>query len=475
MIFMYIGYTVERTEVTMYEESYSQTISKKAEQLKFPAEIKGASMKSKSNFATNSQEFYTARLTFESRRSILFKFKALLKYLGPAFIVSVAYIDPGNFATNISGGSKFNYSLVWVILWSNIMAIFLQCLSAKLGIATGRNLPQMCGKVFSRRTNWCFWIIAEIAAMATDLAEFLGGTLGFYLLFHIPMVYAGIITAVLTFLIVYLGKYGQRVIEVIILLLVTVICTAYTIELFLAKPDWALAGLHILIPSLPNGGAVLIAVGMLGATVMPHVIYLHSQLVQDRNKALTEKEKKKHLKMERIDIAIAMNIAFVVNAAMVIVAAAVFFRNNIIVNSIEQAQKSLSPLLGAASSGAFGMALIASGLSSAAVGTMAGQTIMQGFVGINIKDNVTRIVTMFPGAIIILVGLNPMQVLVLSQVILSFILPVAIIPMLIITKRKDLMGSLVNKPITNIVGVIVTTVIIVANAALLYLTFSGKV
>lgn len=403
------------------------------------------------------------------------KIKQLVEFLGPAFVVSVAYIDPGNFATNISGGSKFNYALVWVILWSNLMAIFLQSMSAKLGIATGYNLPQMCGKLFSRKANWVFLIFAELAAMATDLAEFLGGTLGLYLLFHIPMVYAGLITAVITFIIVYSSKYGQRVVEVIITILVAVICVSYTLELFLARPDWGAAGYHLLIPSVPSGEAVFIAVGMLGATVMPHVIYLHSQLVQCRNKDQTEEEKKKHLKLERIDIAIAMNIAFIVNAAMVIVSAAVFFQNGIVVETIEQAQHSLVPLLGEASSAAFGFALIASGLSSSAVGTMAGQTIMQGFVGLNIPDNVTRLVTMAPGMLIIVLGINPMKALVLSQVTLSFVLPLAIIPMLVITGKKELMGGLVNKPITNVTGWVITGVIVCMNAILLYLTFSGNV
>jgi NRAMP (natural resistance-associated macrophage protein) metal ion transporters len=407
--------------------------------------------------------------------SIITKIKSFMKFLGPAFIVSVAYIDPGNFATNISGGSKFNYILLWVILWSNLMAIFLQSLSAKLGIATGHSLPSMCGKVFSKRVNWGFWIIAELGAMATNLAEFLGGTLGFYMLFHIPMEFAGLITAVLTFLIVYVGKYGQRVVEVIISILVAVICISYSVELLLAKPDWSQVGFHVILPSLPNGEAVLIAVGMLGATVMPHVIYLHSNLVQQRNQGLSIVEKKKHLKMERFDIIIAMNIAFVINASMVIVSAAVFYKNGLIVTSIEQAKDTLAPLLGAASSGAFAIALIASGLSSSAVGTMAGQTIMQGFVGLNIKDNITRLVTMLPGMVIIFLGINPMRALVISQVTLSFILPVAIIPMLLITNRKEHMGELKNKPITNVVGWMISGVIISANALLLYLTFSGNV
>ena len=428
-------------------------------------------MSKKCTYASTSQKHVLA----VKEGNFLSKIKYLLKFLGPAFIVSVAYIDPGNFATNISGGSLFNYNLIWVILWSNLMAIFLQTMSAKLGIATGYNLPQMCGKVFSRKVNWCFWIVAELAAMATDLAEFLGGTLGFYLLFHIPMVYAALITAAITFVIVYMAKYGQRIVEFIISAFVAVICIAYTIEIFLSKPDWALAGLHSLVPSLPNGEAVLIAVGMLGATVMPHVIYLHSQLVQHRNHDLDEEKKKRHLKMERLDIIIAMNIAFIVNAAMVIVSAAVFYRNGMAVNTIEQAHQSLSPLLGAASGGAFGLALIASGLSSSAVGTMAGQTIMQGFVGLNINENITRIITMLPGMFIILIGFNPMEALVLSQVILSFILPVAIIPMLLIARRKDLMGSLVNKPITNVFGWIITCIIITANAVLLFLTFTGGI
>lgn len=399
--------------------------------------------------------------------------KTIAQFLGPAFVVSVAYIDPGNFATNISGGAAFNYNLLWVILWSNLMAIFLQTLSAKLGIATGCNLPQMCGKVFPRKLNWCFWVLAELAAMATDLAEFIGGALGFQLLFHIPIAVAGCITAGLTFFIIYLGKYGQRVVELVISLFIAIICISYALELFLAKPDWQQVGLHALFPSLPGKDAVLIAVGMLGATVMPHVIYLHSQLVQQRNRDLTQEDKKKHYRLERLDVTIAMNLACLVNAAMVIVSAAVFYKNQIPVTTMEQAKESLSPLLGAISGQIFAIALIASGLSSSAVGTMAGQTVMQGFVGLKIKDSVTRIITIFPAMLIILSGMNPMRALVLSQVVLSFILPAAIIPLLLLTRRKELMGPLVNKPITNVMGWIIATVILTANIALLSLTFIG--
>jgi len=415
---------------------------------------------------TKNQRFFGT-----ARKSI----GTLFKFLGPAFIVSVAYIDPGNFATNISGGSTYNYSLIWVILLSNLMAIFLQTLSAKLGIATDLNLPQMCGVAFKRSVNWVFWIVAELAAMATDLAEFLGGTLGLYLLFNIPMAYAGLITALITFFIVYISRYGQRAVEIVISVLVSVICIAYAAELFLSQPDMNQALLHTVIPSLPDGGAVLIAVGMLGATVMPHVIYLHSQLVQSRNHNPGIAAKKRHLKMEKADIVIAMNIAFIVNAAMVIVSAAVFFKNGIEVTTIEQAHQSLSPLMGNFSAAAFGIALLASGLSSSAVGTMAGQTILQGFVGLKISDTWTRLITMIPGMLIILLGVNPMQALIISQVTLSFVLPIAIIPMLLITGKKKYMGELVNKPATKVLGWIICGAIVALNMLLLYITFTGQV
>jgi manganese transport protein len=403
------------------------------------------------------------------------RFLQLIRYLGPAFVVSVAYIDPGNFATNISGGSKFNYSLIWVILVSNLMAIFLQTMSAKLGIATRSSLPEMCSKVFPRPVNWFFWFMAELAAMATDLAEFLGGTLGLNLLFHIPMTYAALLTGLLTFLICYMEKYGQKTVEAIITVLVAIISVAYVIELFLAKPDWAQVGIHTFVPSLPDGKAVVIAVGMLGATVMPHVIYLHSQLVQCRCKDDTTIEgKKHHLKMEKIDIAIAMNIAFFVNAAMVVVSAAVFFANGVQVETMQEAHRSLEPLLGPLSGGAFGIALLASGLSSSAVGTMAGQTIMKGFVNISIPVNLRRLITMAPALIIIALGVNPMNALVLSQVVLSFILPIPIIQLLIITGRKDLMGEFVNKRWVQGLGTAIAGVIILLNAVLLILTFLGQ-
>ena len=414
------------------------------------------------------QEIGFERLQCGGKSSLLKRVRVLLGYLGPAFIVSVAYVDPGNFGTNIIGGSKFNYNLIWVILWSNLMAIFLQTLSAKLGIATGTNLPEMCSRVFSRPTNWGLFLVAEVAAMATDLAEFLGASLGFYLLFGMPLVYAALITGVITLIITSLEKYGQPFIELIIGSLVAVICAAYCFELFLAKPDWQAIAFHTIVPSLPNEEALLIAAGMLGATVMPHVIYLHSSLVQCRNISGDEMHKLKHLRLAKIDISIAMNIAFIINAAMVIVSAAVFFKQGIAVETIEQAHHSLGPLLGSWSSAAFGIALLASGLSSSVVGTMAGQTILKGFVNLDIPLIVRRLLTMLPAIIIISLGVNPMRALLISQVILSFALPGAIIPLIIITNRKDIMGALTNRPFTRNTGYVIVSIIIVLNVLLLY-------
>jgi len=379
---------------------------------------------------------------------------------------------PGNFATNISGGSQFNYSLIWVILWSNLIAIFLQVMSAKLGIATGKNLPEMCAKVFSKRANWFFWIIAEIGAMATDLAEFLGGALGITLLFNLPMWVSCLITGVLTFLICHMEKYGQKIVEVVITALVAVISISYIIEIFLSGPDWGQVAFHTLVPEIPGTKALFIAVGMLGATVMPHVIYLHSELVQYRCKGTSEEDKMHHLKMEKIDIAIAMNIAFFVNAAMVVISAAVFFSHHMVINIMEEAHQSLAPMLGSLSSGAFGIALLASGLSSSAVGTIAGQTIMKGFVGLSIPVQVRRIVTMLPAMAIILMGINPMNALLWSQVALSFILPIPIIQMISISNKKKLMGRFTNSVKIHRIGILITSVVIILNVVLILQTFN---
>lgn len=398
--------------------------------------------------------------------------QGLMKFLGPAFVVSVAYMDPGNFGTNISGGSKFGYMLVWVILWSNLMAIFVQTLSAKLGIATGDSLPNHCGRVFSRPVNWGLWSVGTVAAMATDLAEFLGGVLGFHLLLGIPMIWAAVLTVVVAYIICHMEKYGQIVVERIITAMVAVISFAYVFELFLAKPEWSKVAYHLAVPSLTTD-SVLIAAGMLGATVMPHVIYLHSYLVQPRRREDVE-HCRHHLKMAKIDVFIAMNLAFVVNAAMVIVSAAVFNTNGFAVDSIEGCFQTLKPLLGEWAQFAFGAALLASGLSSATVGTMAGQVILSGFVGLDIPINIRRIITMLPGFLIIMAGVNPIIALVLSQVALSFALPAAIIPLMIITAKKDIMGEFANSRLTNVVGSIIVTLIVALNAVLFYLLVTGQ-
>lgn len=407
------------------------------------------------------------RLEFRRAPSILSK---VLKYMGPAFVVSVAYMDPGNFATNLSAGSRFNYSLVWVILWSNLCAILLQTLSAKLGIATGMNLPEHCRHLFSRPVNVFLWVVGVVAAMATDLAEFLGGALGLYLLFGIPVVWAALLTGLLSYLLLALDRYGQNFVELAITALVSVISAAYVGELFLAKPVWPQVALHTLVPSL-NKDSILVAVGMLGATVMPHVIFLHSQLVQSRrNRSL--KAMREHLFLEKVDVFIAMNTAFIINAAMVVVSAATFYSRGIALNSIEVAHETLTPLLGPLSSVAFAVALLASGLSSSAVGTLAGQVIMDGFIHVKLPVWAQRLITMAPALVIISLGLNPVNVLVISQVILSFALPAAIIPLLLVTSRKEVMGAFTNSTLTRAAGWVVAGLIVGLNVTLLHMTFA---
>jgi len=400
------------------------------------------------------------------------KATGLLKYLGPAFVVSVAYMDPGNFGTNISGGSQFGYNLLWVVLWSNIMAIFVQILSAKVGIATGIGLPVHCGNVFSRPTNWVLWSIATVAAMATDLAEFLGGVLGFYLLFNIPLLWSAALTGTITYLICHMQKYGQQLVERIITTMVAVISIAYVWEMFMSSPAWGQVAYHVAVPMLTSD-SVLVAVGMLGATVMPHVIYLHSHLVQSR-RTNDETDCIHHLKMAKIDVFFAMNMAFIVNAAMVIVSAALFNGNGLSVDSIEAAYMTLQPLMGTMAAGAFGLALLASGLSSATVGTMAGEVILNGFVGFDIPISIRRLITMLPGMAILMIGINPMTALITSQVILSFALPGAIIPLMLISNKAQIMGRFKNSCSTNIMGWLIVSMILTMNALLLYLIFTGQ-
>jgi manganese transport protein len=399
---------------------------------------------------------------------------SLLPFLGPAFIASVAYVDPGNFATNIQGGAQFGYTLLWVILFSNLLAMLVQTLSAKLGIATGHNLAEHCRLSFPKPVVWFLWGLMEVVAMATDLAEFLGAALGFNLLLGIPLWIAGLLTALATFVILGLERYGFRPLEAVITSFVGIIAISYVIETFLDKPNWGIVAYHAVVPQFSGPESILLATGILGATVMPHAIYLHSALTQSRIVVREPKQLKRLFHFELIDVLIAMGVASLVNGAMLIMAASTFNSQGITsVGTIQQAYRTLQPLLGRASGWVFALSLLASGLSSASVGTMAGQIIMQGFVNLEIPVWVRRLVTMIPSLVVIFLGLDPTRTLVLSQVALSFGLPFAIIPLVMFTSRRSLMGVLTNHRFTSLLAWMATGLIVVLNIYLLYATFAG--
>src|SRR3954463_3241830 len=397
----------------------------------------------------------------------------ILPFLGPAFVACVAYIDPGHFATTIAGGSKFGYTLVWVIVAANLMAMLIQTLSAKLGIATGRNLPEVCREHFSRRTSFALWIQAEVIAMATDLAEFLGAAIGFHLLFGIDLFPAALLTGVTAFLILGLQRFGFRPFEAVIAAIVGVIGVCYLGEIFYAKPPLGTVGKHAFVPEFSGSESVLLAVGILGATVMPHVIYLHSALLQDRVKHQTEEQARRLYRFTRIDVVIAMTIAGLINIAMLVVAASTFYKSGLLdVDSLEIAHKTLSGLLGGHSSTLFALALLGSGLSSSTVGTLAGQVVMQGFIRRRIPVTVRRLVTMLPALIVIAIGLDPSRTLVISQVVLSFGIPFALVPLVLFTRDKEIMGPLVNHRATTAVATVIASLISALNFFLLYQTFT---
>jgi manganese transport protein len=381
-------------------------------------------------------------------------------------------MDPGNFATNIAGGSKFGYTLVWVIVASNLMAMLIQTLSAKLGIATGRNLPEICRERFSRRTSIGLWVQAEAIAMATDLAEFLGAALGFHLLLGWALFPSAVVTGIASFLILGLQRYGFRPLEAVIATLVGVIGACYLVELTFADPDWGQVARHAVVPSFQGGDSLLLAVGILGATVMPHVIYLHSALTQDRIVPESPEDAKTLLRYTRIDVIVAMTIAGLINMSMLVMAAATFFRTGQEnVDSLEGAHETLEPILGGASATLFALALLASGLSSSAVGTMSGQVVMQGFIQRRIPLFVRRAVTMAPAFVVIALTDNISRTLVISQVVLSFGIPFALIPLVMFTSRRDVMGVLVNRRLTIVAAVIVAALISGLNIFLLAQTF----
>ena len=397
--------------------------------------------------------------------------RAYLAFAGPAVIASIAYMDPGNFATNIQAGAKYGYGLLWVVLLANLIAMLFQALSAKLGIVTGRNLAEMCRDQFPRPVVWAMWVVSEIAAMATDLAEFLGGAIGLSLLFQTPLLVGMIITGIVTYGILMFEGFGFRPIELIIGSLVSLIGLCYLVEMFIAPVDWASAAFHTVVPQIADAEALLLSVGIIGATVMPHAVYLHSGLTQARMPVRDNTERRKVLRFSNQEVIIALAVAGLVNMAMVMMASGAFHAGHPDVAEIETAYHTLTPLLGVGAAGVFLLSLIASGVSSSTVGTMAGQMIMQGFVGFKIPIWVRRLVTMIPAFVVVALGTNATNALVISQVVLSIALPLPMISLLMFTRRADIMGQFANSRLTQIAALVGTTIVLLLNTFLILQTF----
>jgi manganese transport protein len=417
---------------------------------------------------------------FERFRELLARYGSLavlkrgLVVFGPAFVVSVGYMDPGNWGTDIEGGARFGYRLLWVILLANLMAILMQILSAKLGIATGKSLPQVCRDRYPRWASVALWVTAEFAAMATDLAEFLGGAVGFNLLFGIPLFPAALLTGIVISLILLLERYGFRKVEMVIIGLIAIIGFVYLTEIWLSKPAWSEIGRGLLIPSLPIG-ATLVAVGIIGATVMPHNLYLHSALIQTRVRPTDSLKRKIEVyRLTIMDSVVALNGAFLVNAAILVMSAAVFTGGRLSEYSLESAHQTLTPLLGPLAGAAFAIALLASGLASSTTATMAGQVIMAGFIHHKMNVWLRRAVTMLPSLIVIGLGIDPLQILVLSQVSLSFQLPFAMVPLVLFTNNRQIMGEFANNRLTKMMAWAATAAILGLNVVLLYQIFTGQ-
>ena len=386
-------------------------------------------------------------------------------------IASIAYIDPGNFATNIQAGARYGYTLLWVVLAANIIAMLFQALSAKLGIVTRRNLAEMCREQLPAPVVYALWGVSEFAAMATDLAEFIGGAIGLSLLLHVPLMAGMAIVAVLTLGILHLERFGFRPIELVIGAFVATIGLCYLVELAIAPVDWRQAASGVVTPSLPDGTALMIAVGIIGATVMPHAIFLHSGLTSGRGAPRSDSERRRLLRFSNIEVMIALTIAGLVNMAMVIMAASAFHAGHSDVDQIENAYSTLTPILGAGAAAIFLTSLLASGVASSAVGTMAGQMIMQGFVGFRIPVLVRRLVTMIPAFVVVAAGVNATHALVLSQVALSLALPAPVIALILFTGRRDIMGDFVNSRLTQAAAVLGTVLILALNVVLVLQTF----
>ncbi|MBK1697353.1 Nramp family divalent metal transporter [Rhodovibrio salinarum] len=393
--------------------------------------------------------------------------RAFLPFLGPAVVASVAYMDPGNFATNIQAGAGYGYSLLWVVLGANLIAMLFQGLSAKLGIVTGHNLAELCRMHYPRKLIWAMWGVSEIAAMATDLAEFLGGAIGLALLFGMPLLAGMLVTAVVTYAILLFEGRGFRLMELVIGALVLIIGLSYVAELFFANVDWAGVGTGVAIPQLPDFGALVIVVGIVGATVMPHAVFLHSGLTQARVPVTTESERATLVRFSNREVVLALAIAGLVNMAMVVMAAAAFHAGHSEVGEIDTAYHMLTPLLGSAAASVFLVSVIASGVSSSVVGTMAGQLIMQGFVGFRIPIWVRRLLTMAPSFVVVALGANVTDALVLSQVVLSFALPIPMIALVHLTGRRAVMGRHVNGRWTHLAAIIGAGIVLALNSVLL--------
>ena len=401
--------------------------------------------------------------------------RALLPFAGPAFVASVAYMDPGNFATNIQGGATFGYRLLWVVVLANLMAMLLQGLSAKLGIVTGKNLAELSRDNAPKPVVISMWIISEVGAMATDLAEFLGAIIGLYLLFHIPMLIGAVITGILTYAILALHRYGFRTMETLIGSLVGIIAVCYIVETLLAKPNWHQVLYHSVVPWIGGPSSVFLAVGIVGATVMPHAIYLHSALTQDRIVAKRRRDVGRIVRFSYVDVIVALTIAGLVNLAMMYMAAAVFnATGHAGVADIATAYRTLTPLLGNLAAVVFLISLMASGISSSVVGTMAGQVIMQSFVGFTVPLWVRRVVTMLPAVAVVALGLNVTQTLIVSQVILSFVLPVPVIALVLLGAHRKIMGELVNRPFVTALAVCAAVAILLLNGVLIWTTFHSS-
>jgi manganese transport protein len=401
------------------------------------------------------------------------RLRGAISILGPAFVACVAYVDPGNFATNIAGGAQFGYLLLWVLLAANLMAMLIQNLSAKIGIATGKNLPELCREHFPRPVTVGLWIQAELIAMATDLAEFVGAAIALNLLFGVPMFHAGIITAIIAFAILALQSRGHRRFELAIIGFLGVIILGFLYDTLRIGFDGGEAARGF-IPGFAGTESVLLATGILGATVMPHVIYLHSALTQSRLKPRDDKEKRALLRFQRLDVTIAMGLAGLVNMSMLIIAASLFHANGLTdLDTIEDAHKQFGAMVGSGAALAFALALLASGLASSSVGTYAGQVVMQGFIARTIPIILRRAVTMAPALIVLALGVNPSRALVISQVALSFGIPFALVPLVLLTRRKDIMGALVNRHVTTIAASVVAALIIALNGFLIYETLLG--